>query len=246
MLRNFGAATKIIDLALKVDPKGLGLWEVKSSLAVSEKGDLGMAEKALAVMNSLPTSSDEQKTEIAIAHKKILLLLRRYRELLQGMENVPDDVFVSTPGALGDKYYGIGTARKALHDEAAARTAFRKAQTILEAQLKESPDDAKGHALSAKVLARMGEREAALLEAQRAMELLPERKDAFGGQEITAAVAEVHAILGNNADAVEIPEGLLSRPSWTTVEGLKADPVWDPLRNDLRFQALLNKYGGKS
>jgi eukaryotic-like serine/threonine-protein kinase len=101
MLRNFGAATKIIDLALKVDPSGLGLWEVKTSLAVSEKGDLGMAEKALAVMNSLPASSDEQKTEIAIARKKILLLLRRYRELLEGMENVPDDVFVSTPGALG-------------------------------------------------------------------------------------------------------------------------------------------------
>ena len=246
MLRNFGAATKIIDLALKVDPKGLGLWEVKTSLAVSEKGDLGMAEKALAVMNSLPASSDEQKTEIAIARKKILVLLRRYRELLEGMENVPDDVFVSTPGALGDKYYGIGTARKALHDEAAARTAFRKAQTILEAQLKQSPDDARGHALSAKVLACMGEREAALLEAQRAMELLPERKDAFGGQEITAAVAEVDAILSNNAHAIQILEGLLNRPSWVAVEGLKVDPVWDPLRNDPRFQALLSKYGRKS
>jgi serine/threonine protein kinase/tetratricopeptide (TPR) repeat protein len=246
MLRNFDAATKIIDLALRVDPNGLGLWEVKTSLAVSEKGDLGMAEKALAVMNSFPAGSDEQKTEIAIARKKILLLLRRYTELLQGMENVPDNVFVSTPGALGDKYYGIGTARKALRDDAAARTAFRKAQTILEAQLKQSPDDPTGQALLAKVLACVGEREAALLEAQRAMELLPERKDAFGGQEIMASVAEVHAILGNNANAVEILDGLLKRPSWITVEGLKVDPVWDPLRSDSRFQALLNKYGRRS
>jgi len=37
----------------------------------------------------------------------------------------------------------------------------------------------------------------------------------------------------------------LSRPSWITVGGLKADPVWDPLRNNPRFQALLKKYGGK-
>jgi hypothetical protein len=94
--------------------------------------------------------------------------------------------------------------------------------------------------LLAKVLACMGEREAALLETQRAMELLPERKDAFGGQEIMASVAEVHAILGNNADAVEILDGLLSRPSWITVEGLKADPVWDPLRSDPRFQTLIS------
>ena len=96
------------------------------------------------------------------------------------------------------------------------------------------------------MLACLGEKEAALLEAQRARELLPETKDAFGGQEITAAVAEVHAILGNNAHAIEILEGLLSRPSWVAVEGLKVDPVWDPLRNDPRFQALLNNYGGKS
>jgi serine/threonine-protein kinase len=96
------------------------------------------------------------------------------------------------------------------------------------------------------VLACLGEKEAALLEAQRARELLPETKDAFGGPQITAAVAEVHAILGNNAHAIEILEGLLSRPSWVAVESLKVDPVWDPLRSDPRFQALLNKYDRKS
>ena len=246
MLRNFAAANNIMDRALKVDPNGLGLWEVKARLAVDEKGDLSVAEEALTVMNALPASSDEQKIEIAIARKKILLLLRKYRELLQGVEDVPDPVFESTPGALGDKYYGIGVARKALHDEAAAQAAFLKAKTIAEAQLKQSPGDARIHALSAKVLACLGEKGGALLEAQRATELLPESKDAFFGPEITASVAEVHAILGNNARAIEILEGLLSRPSWVAVEGLRVDPVWDPLRNDPHFQALLNKYGRKS
>jgi serine/threonine-protein kinase len=245
ILRNFGAATKIIDRALKIDPNGLGLWEVKARLAVDEKGDLRGAEEALTMMNSLPARSNEQKTEIAIARKKILLLLRKYRELLQEMENVPDDVFVSTPGALGDKYYDIGVAQKALHDEAVAQAAFLKAKTIAEEQLKQSPDDARIHALSAKVLARLGEKEGALLEAQRATELLPESKDAFFGQEITGSVAEVYAILGDNVHAIEILEGLLNRPSWIAVEGLKVDPVWDPLRNDPRFEALLNKYGVK-
>ena len=246
VLRNFAAANNIMDRALKVDPNGLGLWEVKARLAVDEKGDLSVAEEALTVMNALPASSDEQKIEIAIARKKILLLLRKYRELLQGVEDVPDPVFESTPGALGEKYCGIGVARKALHDEAAAQAAFLKAKTVAEAQLKQSPGDARIHALSAKVLACLGEKEGALLEAQRAAELLPESKDAFFGPEITASVAEVHAILGNNARAIEILEGLLSRPSWVAVEGLRVDPVWDPLRNDPHFQALLNKYGRKS
>jgi hypothetical protein len=30
------------------------------------------------------------------------------------------------------------------------------------------------------------------------------------------------------------------------VQSLKVNPIWDPLRNDPQFQALLNKHGGKS
>jgi eukaryotic-like serine/threonine-protein kinase len=245
MLRNFDAANRIMDRALKVDPKGLGLWEVKARLAVDEKGDPSGAEEALATINSLPANSNEQKTEIAIARANMLVLLRKYGELLQAADSLPDNPPYDVPPAFGGKYYVIGFAQQALNDSVGAQTAFLKAKDIASAQLKQSPDDARVHAQSAKVLACLGEKDAALLEAQRARELLPENKDAFGGPEITAAAAQVHAILGNNADAVKILEELLSRPSWITVAGLKADPVWDPLRNDPRFQALLKKYGGK-
>jgi tetratricopeptide (TPR) repeat protein len=245
MRRNFAAANKIMDRALEVDPKGLGLWEVKAWLAIDEKGDLSVAENALATMNSLPANSSEQKTEIVIARANMLVLLRKYGELLQAADSLPDNPPHNVPPAFGGKYYVIGFAQKALHDRVGAQTAFLKAKSVADAQLRQSPDDASIRAQLAKVLACLGEKEAALLEAQRARELLPENKDAFGGPEITAAAAQVHAILGNNADAVKILEELLSRPSWITVEGLKADPVWDPLRNDPRFQALLKKYSGK-
>ncbi len=69
------------------------------------------------------------------------------------------------------------------------------------------------HIQLAKVLACLGEKDAALSEAQRATELRPESKDAFGGPEISEGVAEVHAILGDNDRAIEILDGLLSRPS---------------------------------
>jgi len=245
MRRNFGAANKIMDRAVEVDPKGLGLWEVKARLAIDEKGDLSVAENALATINSLPPNSSEQKTEIAIARANMLVLLRKYGELLQAADSLPDNPPHNVPPDFGGKYYVIGFAQQALNDSVGAQTAFLKAKDVASAQLKQSPDDARVHAQSAKVLAYLGEKDAALLEAQRARELLPENKDAFGGPEITAAAAQVHAILGNNADAVAILDGLLSRPSWITAEGLKADPVWDPLRNDPRFQALLKKYGGK-
>ncbi len=102
------------------------------------------------------------------------------------------------------------------------------------------------HIQLAKVLAYLGEKDAALTEARRATELRPESKDAFGGPEIAAGVAEVHAVLGENDRAIEILDGLLSRPSAVTVEGLKVNPIWDSLRNDPDFQALLSKYSGKA
>jgi hypothetical protein len=58
-------------------------------------------------------------------------------------------------------------------------------------------------------------------------------------------VAQVHAILGDKDRAIEILDGLLNRPSAVTVQSLKVNPIWDPLRSDPRFQALMQKYGGK-
>jgi len=246
MLRNFDAANKTIDRGLKVDPNGVGLWEVKSKLAIAEKGDLSVSEKALQAVKSMPIN-DENKLRIAGSRADVFLLERKYQEGLREAESLPDDLFgTAFSQHLSGKYYLIGFARKALQDEAAARAAFLKAKDLLEAQLKESPDAPDMHIQLAKVLAHLGEKDAALAEARRATELLPESKDALGGPEIAAGAAEVHAILGDNGRAIEILDGLLSRPSAVTVQSLKVNPIWDSLRNDPGFQALLNKYGGKA
>src|SRR6266480_364507 len=246
VLRNFDAANKTIDRGLKVDPESVGLWETKSKLAIAEKGDLSVSEQAFQAAKSMPMN-DEDKLRIAEARANVFLLERKYQEGLREAESLPDDLLAPIhPAALSSKYFLIGFARKALQDEPGARAAFLKAKDLLEAQLKESPDAPDMHIQLAKVLAHLGEKDAALAEARRATELLPESKDAFGGPEIAAGVAEVHAILGDNGRAIEILDGLLSRPSAVTVQTLRINPIWDPLRNDSRFQTLLKKYGGSA
>jgi serine/threonine-protein kinase len=57
--------------------------------------------------------------------------------------------------------------------------------------------------------------------------------------------AEVYAQAGDRGRAVEIiSEVLKTRPGFTPITPamLRLDPVWDPLRDDPRFQALLEKY----
>ncbi|PYK50852.1 MAG: hypothetical protein DME51_04595 [Verrucomicrobia bacterium] len=245
MLRNYDAANKTIDRALALDPTAFEPLEVKSKLAIAWSGDFSVAEKAFEAVKSVPMTK-EQKVKTAGGRANVFLLERKYSEGLQVAESLPDDQLAALSGALCGKYYLIGFARKSLHDEDGARTAFLKARSAAEEQLKRSPDAADTHIQLARVLAYLGEKDAALAEAQRATELQPESKDAFSGPEITAGVAEVHAVLGNNGRAIEILDGLLNRPSSITVEYLKVNPIWDSLRNDPNFQVLLTKYSGKA
>jgi TolB-like protein/Tfp pilus assembly protein PilF len=245
MLRDFAKANQTIDRALALNPASLGPWEVKSKLAVFGKGDFSVAEKAFETVKSFPMTN-EQKLKVRSDRAGIFLLERRYSEGLNEAESLPDDQLAAYPDHLWGKYYGIGFARKGLHDEPGARAAFLKAKSIAEDNLKRSPDSADAHLQLAKALAQLGEKEAALAEARHASELLPESKDAFGGAEIAAGVAEVYAILGDNDRVIDVLDGLLTRPSSVTAQGLKINPIWDPVRGDPRFQALIEKYGGKA
>jgi len=245
MLRNYDMANKAIDRALALNPTAIELWEVKSKLAIAEKGDFGVAEKAFEAVKSLPLTNMQELT-VASGRADVFLLERKYRDGLQAAEQLPDDQLASFPGGLWGKYYSIGFARKALQDEPGARAAFLQAKSAAMDDLKRSPDSAKLHIQLAKALAFLGERDSALAEAQRASELQPESKDAFEGPSITQGMAEVQAILGENDRAIEILDGLLSRPSPVTTEDLKINPIWDALRSDPRFQVVLQKHQSKT
>ena len=204
-----------------------------------------MYEQALEKMKSLPMSSEE-RLKVVGAQADLLLFQRKYQQVLQLAQSIPDESLAAIPGRSAGKYYAVGVAQKGLGDDAAARTAFLQAKNILEEQLKQKPDDAGLHIQLAKLLARLGEKDAAIAEAQRATDLRPESKDAFDGPRVTEDVAQVYAILGDNARAIELLDGLLSRPTGVTLQNLKVNPAWDPIRSDPAFQALFAKYAGKA
>jgi len=245
MLRDYQKANETIDRALALNPTGLEPLEVKSKLAIAENGDFSVAEKAFDVVKSVPMSK-EQKLKTTGSRIDVFLLERKYREALEMAERIPDDDLKAFLPHLWSKYFYIGFARKGLHDEAGARAAFLKAKAVAEEQVKRTPDAEESHIQLAKALAFLDERDAAVAEAQRASELRPESKDAFGGPEVMESVAQVYAILGEKDRAIEVLDGLLSRPSGMTVQTLKINPIWDPLRNDPRFQTLLTKYGDRA
>src|SRR4051794_6951987 len=130
MQRDFGAANKTVDRALQINPQAIGLWEIKVKLAIAEKGDFSVYEQALEKTKSLPMS-DAQRLQIIGNEANLLLLQRKYDQLLQLGEKFPDDSFAAAPrGSLAMKYFAIGIAQKGLGDDTAARIALVKAKNI--------------------------------------------------------------------------------------------------------------------
>jgi len=245
MLRNYDKANQTIDRALALNPTAVELWEVKSKLAIADKGDFSVAERGFAAGKSVQMTN-AQKVTVASGRAEVFLLERKYQDGLEAAERLSDDQLAGYPGGLWSKYYSIGFARKAMQDQPGARAAFLRARSAAEDALRQNPNAAKLRIQLAKALAYLGEKDAALAEAQRASELQPESKDAFEGPDITEGVAQVQTIVGENDRAIEILDGLLSRPSGVTVQMLKINPIWDSLRNHPGFQALLTKYSGKA
>src|SRR5262249_31301827 len=151
ILRNFDAANKTLDRALALDPTAMELLGLKSSLAIADKGDFGVAERAFEALKSIPMPN-EQKQKTADARADVFLLERRYSEGLREAESLPDEQFADYPRGLWSKYYHIGFARRALQGEPGARAGFLKAKSTAEEQLNRTPDVARLRIQLAKAL----------------------------------------------------------------------------------------------
>ena len=123
MLRNYEAANKTLDRALALDPTAMELLGVKSRLAIVEKGDFDVAERAFEALKSIQMTN-EQKLKTADARTDVFLLERRYSEGLREAESLPDDRLAGYPRELWSKYYYIGFARRALHDKPGSASGF--------------------------------------------------------------------------------------------------------------------------
>ena len=111
--------------------------------------------------------------------------------------------------------------------------------------MREAPQDPARHGQLGLVLAALGQKEEAISEGKHAVELLPESQDAFDGPQVTAALAQIYAWTGEFDEAFRLLDHLLDVPNGLTVPMLKLEPIWDPLRKDPRFQALIDKYSPK-
>ncbi|HAK07767.1 MAG TPA: hypothetical protein DCO65_10970, partial [Spartobacteria bacterium] len=131
-----------------------------------------------------------------------------------------------------------GLVARARGNVDAARRAFEAARRLVEADLLQWPDDAKAITMLALIHAALGEKEDALREGRRAVELLPISRDAYDGPILATNLAVIYAQFGERDKALKQLESLMASPNGPTPGTLRVEPEWDPLRGDPRFEKL--------
>ncbi len=137
-------------------------------------------------------------------------------------------------------------ARASIHvlagDADRAQGEIASAQSLIEARLREQPIDVDALTELSWVNLALKRNSEALRLAEQAAELLPVEKDRMAGPSVLAGLAQVQARTGQTNEAVKTLRRLLSIPAGvsTSIQRLKIDPVWDPIRNAPGFQQLLS------
>jgi serine/threonine-protein kinase len=241
-VRNFDAADKTLDRAVAAAPQAFAPVGFKAYLAILSKGDLTLAEKQL---SSIPVRNDPNGF-VVWARWWLLMLQRNFPEALVVAEQFPGELLIVETTAPLPKAWLKGIIHRLEGDKPRAQIEFEKARVVSEELLRDAPEDPARHAQHGLILAALGQKAEAIKEGKKAVELLPESQDAFDGPRCTAALAQVYAWTGESDEAFRLLDHLLGIPNGLTMPLLKIDPIWDPLRSDPRFQALIDKYSAKS
>ncbi len=240
-LRNFEASDRTIDRIIAADPQSFQGAALKGFVAVQLKGDLNFADKQF---SSIAPETDPDGL-MTWARVYFLTLERKFPEALAVVQKFPGETMFTSTTAPLPKAYAEGMIHLLQGDKAEAQAKLEQGYLVSEKLLREAPDDPARHAQHGLILAALGRKQEAIAEGKRAVGLLPESQDALDGPKGTDVLAQIYAWTGESDEAFRLLDHLLAIPSGLTIPILKLDPVWDPLRKDPRFQALIDKYTAK-
>jgi serine/threonine protein kinase/cytochrome c-type biogenesis protein CcmH/NrfG len=238
MLRQFPATLKLYDRALDITPNNPDVMAFKAGVYQAQ-GNMQEAARLLAQINEL---SPGETLGIKIEQ---LRLERNYKEAIRLLQTRLAQFHFGSQSEKAFVQVELALTQRAAGDMAGAKVTAEEAHNTIEQFYRNQPSNVFLAILISQALAIKGEKDLALKEAQRAIKLSLDAKDAVTGPGPQERLALIQTIVGENVGAVSTLTHLLQTPysAWIyetpiTPALLRLDPLWDPLRSDPRFQNL--------
>ena len=238
VLRRYSNLVATFDRALAVTPNDAvarvarGLAELDSNATV-QPGQVAVQE-VLANDPADGVKIVDRWFNIALCARDANDTKRALASMLQ--EGITWGANVRTPRSFCE-----GLAARVFGDNEAAMNAFAEAREEMETVLKKQPDYAEAMSVIGMIDAALGRKEDALREGRRAVELLPVTKDVMTGSELLRNLALIYAWTGEKELALNQIAAALQGPGHITYGQLRLHPWWDTLREDPRFDKLVEE-----
>src|SRR5438552_5856015 len=233
-MRRFPDALSTLDRVLAWDPTNARALLTKADALVAT-GDLQAAEPMLAS----PEVPASRRAMYALFQRDyaaaIEILSKASATEIDPRRRDPQDIL------------SLALSQQLAGDLSAARATYQKAIESFRRRLEEAPPasfpEADAHMLLGAGYAGLGEAASAIAEGQKAMGMQPSSKNPDFGPGLEDGLARNYAQLGDADHAIRMLKRLLRTSyggaTFLTPATLRLDPIWDPIRNDPRFQELI-------
>ncbi|MGD2216976.1 MAG: tetratricopeptide repeat protein [Gemmatimonadales bacterium] len=229
-LRRYDEAERYYDRALTIEPEYEDAAYRRAEIGLLRDGDLGPLRAYVSA-----------HLDAHLVRRWLEVLNRDYPAALAALSQLEDEI-IEGQYAYDPKSLYSGLTHLYAGQTDLARAAFDSACVILEPAVAERPDDYRRRVSLGLAYAGLGMKQTAVREGQMAVDLLPMSKDAFFAPGPLIGLAQVYTLVGDYDAAIDLLDYLLSIPSSMSVPGLRLSPIYDPLRDHPRFQALLEQY----
>ena len=243
MLRDYAEAERQLRRSLAIAPKDANIIDALVKARLFGFGDAAIADELRLdppdwrLVGSTNIGGDLFHLVNTRAYPHFFA--RRFAQALKEWE--------SAPVASVEERRSGRVARVAIRLVAGERDAVRSECEALGPELRKalraSPDALDLLQQTSWIEACLGRRAEALAAAQHAVDVLPLGKDSYFGAYQLVGLAQIAAQTGANEQALTIIRQLLALPAGQAMSTtrLRLDPVWDALRKEPEFEALLGR-----
>jgi TolB-like protein len=233
--RRYAEAAQILDRALALAPNDFALARTRAVLDSTARADL-RALQELARSELIKLANPDEAAEFRML---LALTQRDYRAAQEALQADRRKEITAAAGTVVPREWYEGLIAVGLGDKDQARASFLAARERAAARVAARPDDGIALVMLAHIDARLGRKEEAVREAERALELLVAAGDELQRTFNANRVAAAYAQAGEIDRALDLLEQLAKQPNPPSYGALKLNQEWDPLRSDPRFQRIL-------